>query len=125
MDFVDAKDYAQRQAVSRSLTYDVVRLLRPGRDGEFDAFPRFYDAQGRADKGDVWASYDCFGRRLDIDEEDGECQMDFAPGEMARQGARPVSAWQALTDHHLALEAEELARYHSTGEWPSIWGRQS
>ena len=51
--------------------------------------------------------------------------------EMDREMARPVEAaikhnrTLDTTEHHLALEADELARHRATGEWPAIWGRQS
>ena len=50
-----ACDYAIAYARARSLTYDVVAVRR-AMDG-YDAYPRYYDAKPRTDKGVVVATY--------------------------------------------------------------------
>mgnify|MGYP001559422540 FL=1 len=60
-----AGEYAQRAARSRSLAYDVVRIVGRGR-GQYcgyDAFARQYDAVPRTDKGLVVTTFNCYGQQ--------------------------------------------------------------
>ena len=78
MDESQARKIARQGAMTRSLTYDVVRT-----SGGFDAFPRYYDAVGRTDKGDVVATYNCYGKRTDVEQGPGH--------EGTAMGSHPLS----------------------------------
>ena len=65
-----ARHLAQYCAQSRSATYAVVLLPASPARGlrcHYDYFPRFSDLQGRTDKGNVVATYNAFGQRIDTE----------------------------------------------------------